>query len=305
MSAVVAARALSKRFGAVTALEGIGFELRENTINGLLGRNGAGKTTLMRVLTGRLLPTTGSVEVFGRPPFEDDTVLPRICLISENHPYPATYRAQHVIEAARLVHPAWDESYAQRLIADFRLPLRRYVRALSRGQQSALGIIVGLAARAPLTFFDEPYLGLDATARQTFYDRLLEDYTENPRTVVLSTHLIDEVADLLEHVLVLESGRLLLDESADALRDRAVTVVGPTAAVDAFTAGRLSLRRERLAATTRATVLAAPGADRARARELGLDVEPVSLQQLVIRMTSGPTVAGSSEPVAVPEGAPR
>src|SRR6201746_2103618 len=101
------------------------------------------------------------------------------------------------------------------MLSDFRLPTNRRIKKLSRGQLSAVGVIVGLASRAPLTFFDEPYLGLDAVARQLFYDRLLADYAEHPRTVVLSTHLIDEISNLLENVLVLDHGRLTLDAPAD------------------------------------------------------------------------------------------
>ena len=103
---------------------------------------------------------------------------------------------------------------------------------------SAVGIVIGLAARAEITLFDEPYLGLDAVARQIFYDRLLADYAEHPRTVLLSTHLIDEVANLLEHVIVIDQGRITVDAPAEDLRGRAVTVSGRAAAVDEFTASR-------------------------------------------------------------------
>ncbi len=117
---------------------------------------------------------------------------------------------RHVLSLASHLFPNWDDEFAQSLVDDFKLPRKRDVRKLSRGMLSALGVTIGLAARAPLTFFDEPYLGLDAVARQLFYDRLLADYAEHPRTVVLSTHLIDEVADLIEHVLLLDRGKLVL-----------------------------------------------------------------------------------------------
>jgi ABC-2 type transport system ATP-binding protein len=99
-----------------------------------------------------------------------------------------------------------------------------------------VGVVIGLASRARLTFFDEPYLGLDAVARQPFYERLLADYAEHPRTVVLSTHLLDEVSDLIEHVVLIDKGRILIDEDADGLCSRAVTVTGPAVTVEAFTA---------------------------------------------------------------------
>ena len=160
------------------------------------------------------------------------------------------------------------------------------MKKLSRGQLSAVGVIVGLASRAPLTFFDEPYLGLDAVARQIFYDRLLADYAEHPRTVVLSTHLIDEVGDLLEHVLVIDEGRILIDRDADELRGSATTVVGSRAAVDAFVAGRDVLHRDGVGGLASVTVAGLDDADRRAATAAGLELAPVSLQQLVVRSTT-------------------
>jgi ABC-2 type transport system ATP-binding protein len=172
-------------------------------------------------------------------------------------------------------------------VDEFGLPRKRRVKKLSRGMLSALGVIVGLASRAPITLFDEPYLGLDAVARHLFYDRLLADYAEHPRTVILSTHLIDEVSDLIEHVLLLDRGRLVVDEDAEALRGQVKTVTGPSDAVDAFAVGREELHRDRLGATVRATLRGAFDAnDRGRAAELGLDVDPVSLQQLIVHLTT-------------------
>src|SRR6185437_4426143 len=136
----------------------------------------------------------------------------------ESQKYPDTFRIIDVLAVAKTLYPDWDDAYAKSLIEDFRLPIKRKIKKLSRGMLSSVGIVVGLASRAPLTIFDEPYLGLDAVARVLFYDRLLEDYAEYPRTVILSTHLIDEVSRLLEHVLVIDNGKLLLDEDADALR---------------------------------------------------------------------------------------
>ena len=149
---------------------------------------------------------------------------------------------------------------------------------------SAVGIIIGLAARAEITLFDEPYLGLDAVARQIFYDRLLADYAEHPRTVLLSTHLIDEVANLLEHVIVIDHGRVVVDAPADELRGRALTVSGRTAAVDEFVVNRRVLNRQGIGGLSTATI-AGPLDDlgSARARDLGLELGPVSLQEFVVR----------------------
>ncbi|MFC7447179.1 ABC transporter ATP-binding protein [Rhodococcus daqingensis] len=285
---IASVRGVSKRFGDVTALEDISFTIDRDKIYGLLGRNGAGKTTLMQILTGQDTQTSGDVTVLGGTPFENSRVLRNICFIKESQTYVDDLRVKHVLAAAGHLMPGWDRDFADRLLDDFQLPLGRKVKKLSRGMRSTLGVIIGLAARAPLTLFDEPYLGLDAVARHLFYDRLLADYAEHPRTIVLSTHLIDEVSDLLEHVIVVDRGRIVVDDDADALRRRAVVATGPAAAVDAFAAGARVLHRESLGSQARATVQrTATEPERARLRAAGVELEPVSMQDLVIATTTG------------------
>ncbi|SKA94739.1 ABC-2 type transport system ATP-binding protein [Agreia bicolorata] len=285
MSAVVEASHLTRRFGDTTAVDDVSFSVQRNTIHGLLGRNGAGKTTLMQLLTGQDFATRGDIRIFGEHPVENSGVLKNVCFIKESQRYPDDFKPRHVFTSAPWFFPNWDTAFADRLIADFRLPLNRRIKKLSRGQLSAIGVIVGLASRAPLTFFDEPYLGLDAVARQIFYDRLLEDFGENPRTVILSTHLIDEVSNLLEHVLVIDEGKLLVDQDAETLRGSATTVVGTRQGVDAFVADRDVLHRDGIGGLASVTVGRLTPQDRARATEMGLELSPVSLQQLVVRLT--------------------
>ncbi|EWM67617.1 ATP-binding cassette domain-containing protein [Micromonospora chalcea] len=289
---VVAAAGLTKRFGEVTALDDVTFTLTGDKIYGLLGRNGAGKTTLMQLITGQNSGTSGDLMLFGERPYENERVLSRVVFIKESQTYPTAYQVRHVLSLAKRLFPNWDEDFAQSLVDDFDLPRKRKVRKLSRGMLSALGVTIGLAARAPLTFFDEPYLGLDAVARQLFYDRLLADYAENPRTVVLSTHLIDEVADLIEHVLLLDRGKLLLDAPSDELRGEVVEASGPAAAVDEFAAAHQALHREQLGGAVRASLRGSfDDAERTRAKKLGIDLAPVSLQQAVVRLTTERTNA--------------
>ena len=286
MSTIVEVRHLTKSYGSVTAINQVSFSLEAGKIYGLLGRNGAGKTTIMQIITAQLFATSGKVQVFGETPYENSRVLSQLCFVKESQKYPNNFRVIDVLELGAVFFPNWDRDLALALAEAFRLPLKRKMRALSRGMLSAAGIIVGLASRAPLTIFDEPYLGLDAVARSQFYDRLLEDYTEHPRTVILSTHLIDEVSRLLEHVIVIDQGRLILDEETDTLRGRAFTVVGAASKVDRFTEGRNLLGREPLGGLVSATVLA-NGDDGARqeAQALGLELAPVSLQQLIVHLT--------------------
>ncbi len=277
-------RGVGKRYGDFTAVGEVSFALRQNVIHGLLGRNGAGKSTLMRMLAGHAKPTQGSVSVFGGDPFENDAITQQICFCAENQVYPDYFRVRDVFTAARLLYPTWDAAYAEELVELFELPKKRRVVKLSRGMRSAVGIVTGLASRAPLTMFDEPYLGLDATARQLFYNQLLADYAENPRTILLSTHLIDEVSELIEHVLVVDRGQLVIDEEAERLRGRAITVSGPADTVDKFTYAMTRLHEERLLGQSRVTVLG-DADDPQHARALGLDVKPVSLQELVVQST--------------------
>lgn len=204
MNYAVEINRLTKSFSQVTAIDEVSFSLEAGKIYGLLGRNGAGKTTIMHMITAQLFPTSREIKVFGQHPYENNRVLSQICFIKESQKYPDSFRVIDVLEAAQAFFPNWDRDYAYSLIEEFRLPLKRGMKKLSRGMLSSVGIVIGLASRAPLTIFDEPYLGLDAVARNLFYDRLLEDYSEHPRTVVLSTHLIDEVSNILEHVIVID-----------------------------------------------------------------------------------------------------
>jgi ABC-2 type transport system ATP-binding protein len=290
MTKVVEVRQLTKSYRGVTAVNGVSFSLEADKIYGLLGRNGAGKTTIMQLITAQLFATGGEAKVFGEAPYENSRVLRQICFVKDSQKYPDRYRVIDVLDQAALFFPQWDREYAFALAREFHLPLNRRMKTLSRGMLSAAGVIVGLASRAPLTIFDEPYLGVDAAARSLFYDRLLEDYGEHPRTIFLSTHLIDDVSRLLEHVLILDQGRLILDEEAEALRGRAFAVVGPAAKVDTYTAGKYLLDREPFGGLVSATVMGTGDAsDRKQAEELGLELAPVSLQQLIIHLTSAPS----------------
>ena len=283
MTAAVVLDHVSRRYRGVTALDDVSIAIEEGGITGLLGRNGAGKSTLMRIITGQEFATSGTVRVHGRSPVENDAVLRTMSFVKESQLYPEI-RVKRVLEAASWFYPNWNAELAADLVEEFALPMNRSVKKVSRGMHSAVGIVIGLASRAQITLFDEPYLGLDAVARQVFYDRLLADYSEHPRTVLLSTHLIDEVANLLEHVVVINQGRIVVDAAADDLRGRALTVSGRASAVDEFTAHRHVLARQGIGSLASATV-AGPLDDvaRARAREMNLQVEPVSLQEFVVR----------------------
>jgi ABC-2 type transport system ATP-binding protein len=285
MTAAATLADVTMRYREHTALDAVTTSFATDAITGLLGRNGAGKTTLMQLLTGHRVPTSGRVQVLGADPYEDDAVLQRICFVKESQRYPDHFRVRDALAAAATLFPAWDEDLARSLVADFDLPARRPVVKLSRGMVSAVGITIGLASRAPVTLFDEPYLGLDAVARQLFYDRLIADYAEEPRTIILSTHLIEEISGLLEHVVLLDAGRVLLDDDVDALRASALTVTGPTDRVAALGRDHEVLTRDVLGGSTRAVVRLTRPLEPADLAAAGLAAEPTPLQQLVVALS--------------------
>lgn len=286
MTETIAVHQLSKRYKEDTVVDELTFELEPNKIYGLVGRNGAGKTTLLRMLAGQLAPSQGSVTVLGEPPYDNNRILTRLCLIKESQQYPSKYRVSDVLNAAQILYPDWDAGYAADLLREFELPGKRMVNKLSRGMLSALGIVVGLASRAPVTLFDEPYLGLDAVARERFYEQLLIDYAEHPRTFVISTHLIDEISRVLEHVLVIDKGRLLLSSDTEQLRGNACMVIGPAQAVEKFVVNRRVMNRTPIGGYVKAVVLDTPPESvKQEAERLGIEVSPVTLQQYVIQLT--------------------
>ena len=286
MTAVIDVAHLTKTFKDVTAVDDLTVQVEKNSITGLLGRNGSGKTTTMSILTAQDFPTAGTVRVFGEDPLENARVLSRLCFVRESQKYPDDFTAGHALRAAAMLFPRWDEAFARTLVADLRLPLATRIKKLSRGQLSTVGVVIGLASRAEITFFDEPYLGLDAVARSLFYERLLQDYADHPRTIILSSHLIDEISDLIENVLLIDDGRLLLHESTDALRGRAVTLTGDANAVSHVIGTREVLHRESLGRVASVTVMGTlTAAEADEAHRLGLEHSPVPLQQLIVRLS--------------------
>jgi ABC-2 type transport system ATP-binding protein len=279
---------LTLRYGDTTALVGLSFRLDGGKIYGLIGRNGSGKTSLLSLLAAFRRQTAGTIRIGGAAPFENEPITRQVCLIRESGDILDDHRTAAVLDLARRLRPNWDQGYAETLLRRFQLPTRKYPKKLSRGQRSALGCILGLASRAPLTIFDESYLGMDAPSRYAFYEELLADYAEHPRTIILSTHLIEEFGSLFEEVVMIDRGRLVLHEETDALRTRGTAVTGPAEAVDRFVAGREVLNRRQLGGTRSATIYGPLAeADRRRATTDGLQLEPVPLQDLFVHLTAG------------------
>lgn len=282
MTNAIEIRGLTRRYGAATALENVSLDVPEGSITGLLGRNGAGKTTIMSIIAGQDRPTSGRVEVFGHAPFEHAPTLQSISFVRDNQRYPDDYRLHHVLRIAPSFAPEWSTEIADELVEGLRIPAKTPIKKFSRGQLSAVAIVLGLASRAPVTLFDEPYLGLDVTARALFYDVLLRDHTARPRTIVLSTHLIGESEGLFDRIVLVGNGRVILSSDGDDTHNLAVQVSGSAAAVDRVVEGRAVLRTQRLANLKAVTIAGEVDPElSARAHSLGVQVSPASLQDVV------------------------
>lgn len=287
MSLSIDVQDLTVRFGDVSAVDELTFRLEGGKIYGLLGRNGAGKSTLLSVLAAYRRPTSGTALVGGEDPFENPAIMPQVCFVREALDIYESDKASEALALGKVWRPNWDADYAEDLAARFKLPMKRGANKLSRGMKSALAVTVGLASRAPVTIFDEAYLGMDAPSRYAFYDELLADYMRHPRTIIMSTHLIEEVGSLFEEVIILDRGRLMVHDETEDLRARGAAVVGPTEEVERLTAGLTVLSEQRLGRTSSVTVYGAlPDGFEQRARSAGVDLGPVALQDLFVHLTA-------------------
>ena len=271
---------LSKKYGSFDALENISVKLEPNKIYGLLGRNGAGKTTLLNILSAKIFATSGEAKVFGKPAFENIEILKQICLIEEKGFYEDSVRVWQILELASGLYPNWDKSYADHLLTVFELDKRKKYKQLSRGMESALGLIIGLASRAPLTIFDEPSLGLDAVIRERFYEAVVDDYTEHPRTIIISTHLIDEVSRLFEDIIILSNGKMLLKSNASELREKVFYVSGRESAVREAAKDTIIMNEESFGGTLILSVYSENGL----APSTDVDIQTMPLQKLFIEL---------------------
>jgi ABC-2 type transport system ATP-binding protein len=217
--AVVEVIDLSRSFGNKIALDGVSFRATAGQVHGLVGANGAGKTTLLKHLLGLLRATAGSVRVFGLDPVRDPVgVLSRIGYLSEEHELPEWMRVDELMRYTQAYHPTWDAAYARELLETFALDPSKKVKELSKGMRAQAGLIAAVAHRPELLILDEPSSGLDAVVRRDILDAIVRAVADDGRTVIFSSHLLDEVERMSDHVTMIHQGRVALSGVLDDVR---------------------------------------------------------------------------------------
>jgi ABC-2 type transport system ATP-binding protein len=223
--ACIEARGLRKAFGSNVALDGIDLRVEEGRILGIVGPNGAGKTTALNAILG-LTPYQGELRVLGRDPWtERDRLMRDVCFIADVAVLPRWLRVSQALDYVEGVHPRFDRGKAERFLAKTTIERTSKVRELSKGMVAQLHLALVMAIDAKLLVLDEPTLGLDILYRKQFYDSLLNDYFDRNRTIVVTTHQVDEIQDVLTDLMFLHRGRIVLHCSMEEFESRYVEVM--------------------------------------------------------------------------------
>lgn len=298
---VIECENLTKSFGRFKALDDLSFKIEENKITGLIGRNGAAKTTLLKLIAGCLKPTGGKLKVFSQRPFNSRRAAGNIIFVDDNMAFPESFTLEDILTEAASFFPNWDSQLAAGLFDYSNLnPKIRHSR-LSKGSKSLFNCIIGIASHCPLTLFDEPTTGMDSAVRRDFYRALLKDYLEYPRTIILSSHLLDEVEDILEDVFLLKQGRKCLHLSVNELKEWAIGLRGNAQAVLSLIHGQEIIHQEEFAKDNIYAVIRRESNDpdfkdfiqesSGKAKQSGVELLPVSIDDLCIYLT-GKTKGG-------------
>jgi len=217
---VVTVSELTRRFGFTTALASVTLSMARGAVYGLVGANGAGKTTLIKHILGLLRAESGSVRVFGRDPVADPVgVLSRIGYLSEENDLPGWMRVDELIRYSRAFYPAWDDAYADELRQAFALDSAAKIKNLSRGQKARAGLLVALAHRPELLVLDEPSSGLDPIVRRDILGAVIRTIADEGRTVLFSSHLLEEVEQVADHVTMIDHGTIVLSAPLSEIKE--------------------------------------------------------------------------------------
>lgn len=278
-------KGVTKRFRENTALNRVTATLEGGHIYGLLGRNGAGKSTFLNLIAGRLLPTQGEILADGEPVWENDRVLGKIYCMSEANYFPDGMRVKDIFRCTADFYPGFDMPYALELSDRFELDPSARNDRLSTGYGTILKLTAALASDASVVLLDEPVLGLDAGNRELFYRELVRNFSEHPRLIVFSTHLIEEAAKLIDRAVMLKRGALILDEDVEALLADSYQVRGPAENADRYAEGRAVIGSELFGGLKTVYLRGKPDP---AALPPELEIGKADLQKLFIELTGTP-----------------
>ncbi|TCU77512.1 ABC-2 type transport system ATP-binding protein [Tissierella praeacuta] len=279
-------RNLSKSYGRNKVLTDINLDIEENKIYGLLGRNGAGKTTLLKLIASQILKDDGEIKLDGEEIFENSKAMEDICLVKDFPNSVKERKVKDILALGKIIYKDWDEEYKNYLIREFNLNIRKKLLKLSTGNKTIVGLIIGLASRSRITIFDEPTIGLDAAMRYKFYNLLLEDYEKNPRTIIISTHLIDEVANLFEEVIILNNRRVMLKNEVNALKEKAYFLSGREDLINPIIKDKKVIHKEEFGSTKIVGIYGDLTEQEINyARNKNIDISNIPLQKLFIYIT--------------------
>jgi ABC-2 type transport system ATP-binding protein len=246
MMKVVVCNEVSKVYGKKKALNKLSFSIEKNKITGLIGRNGAGKTTLLKLIAGFIHETSGEVHVFSEKPFNNLKVSSNRIYLDDQQYFPNSLTLNDILQSARTFYANWEKELADRLFDYFSFYPQQHYYTLSKGMKSTFNMIIALAARCPLTILDEPTTGMDSSVRKDFYRALLKDYIDHPRTIILSSHLLNEIEDLLEDVLLIKDGEKCLHLPVADLKEYAIGINGKEDIVMEIVRNREILHQKRI-----------------------------------------------------------
>src|SRR5687767_4119227 len=232
MTTVIEARGLSKHYGSTQALRGVDLNVQSGRIVGLIGPNGSGKTTAIKSILG-LSSFDGSLQVLGLDPrTQRDELMKDVCFIADVAVLPRWLKVSQAVDFVAGVHPRFDRARAEEFLSKTDIKMDQRVRQLSKGMVTQLHLALILAVDAKLLVLDEPTLGLDLLFRRSFYDNLLNDYFSKERTILVTTHQVEEIENILTDVLFIQHGRIVLNEPMETLGDRYAQLVPAPANVD-------------------------------------------------------------------------
>ena len=284
--AIIKISNLSKNYGKHRVLDNVSLTIEENKIYGLLGRNGAGKTTLLNIISNRIFQSEGSVKIDDEDVNENSNVTGKIYYMTEQDLYPESMKIKDLFKWTKEFYKDFDMDYALDLSKKFGLKINKKFKELSTGYSSICKIIITLSSGAEILLFDEPVLGLDANHRDMFYRELVANYIDKPKTIILSTHIIEEVSEILEKVVIIKEGKVLGDKEVESLLGEAYLVSGPGEKVEKYIEGKKCINIESIAGFKAATIIGKiTNENKIQLKDLELETSKVELQKLFIHLT--------------------